>query len=638
MAHCKRSQPGAIMTGLVAMVMSVGLLISGQQVTAPLDAEARAWVANTLEAMSVDEQIGQLIAPSFLSTYTSNDTEEFDALVTLTRDQQVGGFLVFGGRELAPDVLLNPTYGTVTLGQPLSAASLINRLQAVARVPLLVSGDFEAGVGFRIHGGTVFPRAMAFGAASDEQLAYEAGRITAVESLAIGVHVNFAPVVDVNNNARNPVINTRSFGEDPKLVGRLARAYIHGLQDAGMLATVKHFPGHGDTDLDSHVGLPIIPHGRERLQSIEWRPFRDGLAAGAAGVMTAHIVLPALEPEEGLPSTLSRTIVDGVLRNEFGFDGLIFTDSMPMGAIADRWSAEDAAVRAISAGNDVVLHPADVVTAVNGIRAAVASGELSPERIRESVARVLDAKARLGLHRTRFVDLEALSARVGGREHAAVADRISEQAMTLLSDERGDVPLQLPRDAEILYLSVLDRPSGWRIAAPSRTFITELRDRWPNVTAVELSNQTSRQAIDLVRSTADQFDAIITSGFVRTTPRDGGMELAPQIVSLLEQLVRTTEVRGQPYVTVLFGSPYTALALGSTPAILLTYDFYDRAERNAVRALAGESAIGGRLPVTLPNMFPLGHGLDREIRTAERFERASAHGIITDSRRRELAR
>ena len=231
--------------------MSVGLLISGQQVTAPLDAEARAWVANTLEAMSVDEQIGQLIAPSFLSTYTSNDTEEFDALVTLTRDQQVGGFLVFGGRELAPDVLLNPTYGTVTLGQPLSAASLINRLQAVARVPLLVSSDFEAGVGFRIHGGTVFPRAMAFGAASDEQLAYEAGRITAVESLAIGVHVNFAPVVDVNNNARNPVINTRSFGEDPKLVGRLARAYIHGLQDAGMLATVKHFPGHGDTDLPS---------------------------------------------------------------------------------------------------------------------------------------------------------------------------------------------------------------------------------------------------------------------------------------------------------------------------------------------------------------------------------------------------
>ena len=452
------------------------------------------------------------------------------------------------------------------------------------------------------------------------------------------MHVNFAPVVDVNNNARNPVINTRSFGEDPKLVGRLARAYIHGLQDAGMLATVKHFPGHGDTDLDSHVGLPIIPHGRERLQSIEWRPFRDGLAAGAAGVMTAHIVLPALEPEEGLPSTLSRTIVDGVLRNEFGFDGLIFTDSMQMGAIADRWSAEDAAVRAISAGNDVVLHPADVVAAVNGIRAAVASGELSPERIRESVARVLDAKARLGLHRTRFVDLEALSARVGGREHAAVADRISEQAMTLLSDERGDVPLQLPRDAEILYLSVLDRPSGWRIAAPSRTFITELRDRWPNVTAVELSNQTSRQAIDLVRSTADQFDAIITSVFVRTTPRDGGMELAPQIVSLLEQLVRTTEVRGQPYVTVLFGSPYTALALGSTPAILLTYDFYDRAERNAVRALAGESAIGGRLPVTLPNMFPLGHGLDREIRTAERFERASAHGIITDSRRRELAR
>ena len=593
------------------MVVSAGLPIYSQQNASTLDLEARTWVMNTLSTMSVDQQIGQLIMPSLLSTYTGSDTETFDSLVALTREQEVGGFLVFGGRELAPDVLLNPTYGTVTLGQPMSAMSLINRLQKIARVPLIFSSDFEAGVGFRIGGGTVFPRAMAFGAAGDERLAYEAGRITAIESRSIGVHVNFAPVVDVNNNPRNPVINTRSFGEDPALVGRLASAYIRGTHDGGMLATVKHFPGHGDTDIDSHVGLPIIPHGRERLQLLEWSPFRDSIAAGVDGVMTAHIVLPMLEPEEGVPSTLSRTVVEGVLRDEFNFDGLIFTDSMQMGAISNQWSTEDAAVRAILAGNDIVLHPADAVAAINGIRAAVEAGQVSLERIRESVTRVLEMKARLGLHRNRFVDSERLPERVGGREHGSVADRVSEQAMTLLSDSRGDIPFRLSRDATILYLSVLDRPSGWRIGAPSRTFIAELRDRWPNVTAVEISNQTSRQAIDLLRSTSGQFDAIVASVFVRTTPRDGGMDLAPSLVSLLERLGSMTEGRHQPYAVILFGSPYTALALPSVPALLLTYDFYDRAERNAVRALAGESRIGGRLPVSLPEMFPRGHGLER---------------------------
>ena len=600
-----------MLTAAAALLLSGVLLASGQLTGPSLSPDAEAWAARTLDAMTLDERIGQLITPSFMSTYTSSDTEVFDALVGLTRDQHVGGFLVFGGREPAPDVLLNPTYGSVTLGRPLAAASLINRLQRVARVPLLLSSDFEAGVGFRIAGGTVFPRAMAFGAAGDEQLAYDAARITAIESRAIGVHVNFAPVVDVNNNARNPVINTRSFGEDPAAVGRLAAAYVRGLRAGGVLATVKHFPGHGDTDVDSHVGLPVIPYGRERLQTIEWPPFRDGIAAGADGVMMAHIVLPAFEAEAGIPSTLSRAVVDGVLRGELGFDGLVFTDSMQMGAVADRWSSGEAAVLALAAGNDVVLHPADAIAAFDGVRDAVARGELSAERIRESASRVLRAKARLGLHRTRLVDLEELPLRVGGREHAAVADRVSERAMTLLTDVRGDVPLRLSRDAEILYLSVLDRPSGWRIASPSRTFIAELRDRWPNVTSVELSSQTSRQAIELVRSTADRYEAIIASVFVRTTPRDGGMDLSEPLVSLLNRLASMTEARSQPYVAVLFGSPYTALALGAVPALLLTYDFYDRSERNAVRALAGETPIRGRLPVALPGMFPLGHGLER---------------------------
>ena len=583
-----------------------------------LDREAEGWVARTLDGMTLSEQIGQLITPSFFSNYTSSDSDTYDELVRFVHEQHVGGFLVFGGREPAPRVLLNPTYGSVTLGQPLAAASLLNRLQAITRVPLLNAADFEAGVGFRLDGATVFPRAMAFGAAGDEQLAFEAGRITAVEARAIGIHLNFAPVVDVNNNPQNPVINTRSFGEDPAKVGALAAAYVRGLHAGGMLATIKHFPGHGDTDVDSHVGLPIITHPRERLRRVEWPPFRDGIAAGADAVMTGHIVLPALEPTAGVPATLSRAVVDGGIRQELGFDGLIYTDGMQMGAVTELMSAGEAAARAIAAGNDVVLHSPDPAAAFDAIRSAVERNEIDAGQIRASAERVLRAKARVNLHRTRTVNLQAIPTIVGGRTHAAVAERVSQRAVTLIADERNEIPLRLSRQARVLYLSVLDRPSGWRIAAPSRTFIPELQERWPNVTAVELSSQTPPAAIELVRSTAARYDAIIASIFVRTTPRPGGMDLAPPVAALLEQLIGATAARGQPYAVVLFGSPYTAVALPDLPAVMLTYDFYDRAERSAVRALAGEVPIRGRLPVALADLFPVGHGLDRTALTPER--------------------
>src|SRR5438045_4343570 len=246
-----------------------------------LDADGERWVAATLRKMTLDDKVGQLLVSSFGSDYLSTDSREYDALVTAIHEYRIGGFHVFGGAERTPDVLLDANYGSVTLGQPLAAASLLNRLQSIAPYPLLNSADFETGAGFRLEGATAFPRNMAFGAAGDEKLAYEAGRITAIESRAIGVQVNFAPVVDVNNNPRNPVINTRSYGEDPALVGRLGSAYVRGLQSAGVSATLKHFPGHGDTDVDSHLGLPIIKQPRERLEQTELPPFRAGIAAGA---------------------------------------------------------------------------------------------------------------------------------------------------------------------------------------------------------------------------------------------------------------------------------------------------------------------------------------------------------------------
>jgi beta-N-acetylhexosaminidase len=427
----------------------------------------------------------------------------------------------------------------------------------------------------------------------------------------MGVHVNFAPVVDVNNNARNPVINTRSYGEDPARVAALANAYARGLREAGMLATLKHFPGHGDTDVDSHLGLPVIKHPRERLEQVELAPFRAGIAAGADAIMTGHIELPALDPTAGMPTTLSRPAVTSLLRGELGFDGLIYTDSMGMHAVSKVWSPGEAAVRAVQAGNDIVLHSPDDAEAFRAIRAAIDAGEIDRAQVDASVMRILRAKASLGLHRQKEVDLSKVPALVGGRAHQALADEVSQRSITLVKDERNQVPLRVPRDASVLYLSVLDYPAGWGIAAPSRTFIPELRKRWPNVTAVELSDRTTAAELELVRAMASRFDAIVVSVFVRTASFSGRMDLAGPVMQLLNDLARTTAGTNVPMVATFFGNPYVAMFLPDLPAALLTYDFYDRPEASAVRAIAGEAPIGGKLPIVLPEMYPVGHGLER---------------------------
>jgi beta-N-acetylhexosaminidase len=598
-----------LLTPLALVAAALVAASAAQHPVNPLsvDRDGERWVQQTMKQMTLDEKVGQLIVSSFQTNFMSTDSDAFDELVKAVHEQHVGGFHLFGAAEPVPGVLLNPTYGPVTLGQPLEAASIVNRLQAIAKVPLLNTADFETGAGFRIMGATQFPRLMAFGAAGDERLAHEAGRITAVESRALGVHVNFAPVVDVNNNPRNPVINTRSYGEDPALVGRLAAAYVRGLQSAGMMATLKHFPGHGDTDVDSHIGLPVITHPRERFERMELPPFRDGIAAGAAAVMTGHIVMPALDPEPNLPTTLSEPIVTGLLRDELKFEGLVYTDSMGMAGVAATHSPGEAAVAAFKAGNDVILHSPDDAAAFAAIRDAVKSGEIPESRLNESVERILRAKARAGLHRTRQVNLDAISNIVGTRAHQAVADEVSRRSITLLKDDRGVVPLKLPRDASILYLSVLDFPTGWRIGAPSRTFAPELRRRWPGTTAIELSDRTTPSELELVRAMAPRYDAIVASVFVRAGSASGRMDLAPALQRLLQDLGR----RDRPMVTIFFGNPYVATFVPELPAMMFTYDFYDRAERSAIRALVGEAPITGRLPIVLPGLAETGAGLDR---------------------------
>jgi beta-N-acetylhexosaminidase len=577
---------------------------------APLDRDAQQWVERTLTALTTEQMVGQLLMPRFSSVYTSSDSDAYDALTRLVHEAHVGGIIGFGGEEPVPQVLLNPTYGPIVLGEPLAMASMLNRLQAIAKVPLLTASDFEWGVGMRIAGGTKFPRAMAFGAAGDEQLAFEAGRITATEGRTLGVHVNFAPVADVNNNPRNPVINIRSFGEDPARVGALAAAWTRGLQEGGMLATLKHFPGHGDTSVDSHLGLPLIEHPRARLEAVEVAAFRPGLTAGAAAVMVAHIELPALDPARG-PATFSAPVVSGLLREQLGFQGLIFTDSMLMDGVARLGTSAENAVKAVLAGNDMVLDSPDTLEAFHGLKAAVESGVIPRARLEASVRRILSAKAKLGLHKTRAVTLDSLPAIVGGRRHAQVARQVSERALTLIKDDRASVPLRLPAGASVLYLSVLDYPRGWRIAAPSRTLLPALRARWPNLQSIEVSDATTPNELALVRAMAPRFDAIIAGVFVRASSGTNRLDLAAPVAALLQDLARSSGRTNQPFVAAFFGSPYAPMAVPDVPAMLLTFDFSDVAEESAVKAIAGEIAIRGTLPIALPGMLPLGHGLTR---------------------------
>ncbi|HXH07216.1 MAG TPA: glycoside hydrolase family 3 N-terminal domain-containing protein [Vicinamibacterales bacterium] len=597
---------------------AAGLWLSAAALGGPaLDRAAERWVRETLRRLTLDEKIGQLLVPSLNSSFTSVDSEEFERLRHLVHDLHIGGIHVFGGGESVANLILSPAYGSSGLarkGDPYVAAALLNRLQRESKVPLLATADFEGGVGYILDGGTRLPRAMALAAAGDPDLAYQAGRLSAGEGRALGVHVDFYPVVDVNNNPRNPIINIRSFGEDPRRVGELAQAYIRGIHDGGMLATAKHFPGHGDTSTDTHLALPTLDFARERLDRIELPPFRAAIAAGVDAVMSSHIALPALDPttlpggsRTGVPATLSRPILTGLLRGELDFDGLIFTDSMSMYAISRNLPPDRAAAMAVAAGADCVLHSPDNDLAFQGIKAAVERGEIAVAQIERSVERLLRAKARLGLHRRRETDLAAIDVDVGGRTRGELADRLASRAITLVRDDRQLVPLTVPRTARLLYLSVIDYGTGWREGAPSRTFLPELRRRWPEVTAVEISDRTTAEEFDLVRALARHVDAVVASIFVRIASYSGRMDLSPAQIALLDWLA----AQPQPLVTVVFGNPYIVSALPRLPAVLLTYEFYDGAERAAVRALAGETPVGGRLPISIPGLFEAGHGLTR---------------------------
>ncbi len=409
--------------------------------------DAQVWVEETLASMSLRQQIAQLIIQWLPGSYASTNSDEFMEWAGWIQNDQIGGIYL-------------------SIGLPHSYAAKINELQDLSTVPLLVTSDFEnGGPGMRINhsyalpsllpqgGGTSFPPTMAFGAIGDADIVQEFARITAVEAKALGVSLNFAPVLDVNNNPNNPVINTRSFGEDPSEVARLGAAYIEGAHQGGLLVTAKHFPGHGDTDTDSHIGLPVINAGLDRLRNLELIPFEEAVDAGVDAVMTAHIALSEQNGSGSLPATLNPRFMEGLLREEMGFNGLLFTDALTMGALAAQYGTGELAVLAVEAGNDVLLMPSDIGETIDAIHSAVETGRIASERIESSVRRILGTKARIGLHQSRTVDLNAVDEIVGRQEHLDFAALTAERSLTLLRDEDHVIPVESGETLNVFSLT-----------------------------------------------------------------------------------------------------------------------------------------------------------------------------------------
>ena len=537
-------------------------------------------VDSLLARLTVRQQVGQLVIPWLSGSYTALDDSLFQIAARWADSLEVGGLII-------------------SVGSPFDIAAKLNALQQRSRLPLLVSADLEWGAAMRVVGATAFPQIMAVGATGDPHDAYTIGAAAAVEGRAVGIHVNFAPDADVNNNPANPIINIRSFGEDPRTVSRLVAEYVRGLHEHGMLATLKHFPGHGDTQTDSHIGLPVIAAGYARLDSVELVPFRAGIAAGADVVMSAHIAFPALTGSNE-PGTLSAAVLTGLLRDSLRFPGLVATDALTMGAIVAKYGAGEATVRAFLAGSDLLLMPADPDSAVRAMTAAVATGRVTSERLAQSVRRVLEIKRRLGLFERRTVALDSIPPVVGSKRFQEAANDVAVRSLTLVRDVGGRLHALRAHRGRVALIAYADEASS----GIGQLLTDLLRQGGDTVEYFRLWPMSGTLSYDTARATIARAPATVFVANVRPISGKGNIALPDS----LAQLITVTDA-ARPTVLVSLGSPYL---LNQTPAVrsyLIAWSGVRASERAVALALLGRVPIGGHLPARIPPDYPLGWGV-----------------------------
>src|SRR6266478_2527837 len=589
MAHSARSQNRGTSAKKSAAKASTAASTNTAKKLSPA---ASAWVESTLRKMTVDEKIGQLLFTTYHGSFTSTDAAAYQQILHDVNDLHVGGFI-------------NITHGSplgIVKSQAYPTAVLNNQLQSKSKLPLLIGADFERGTAMRLDEGTSFPTAMALAAGGNLKDAYTMGKITALEARAVGVHWIYAPDADVNNNPGNPIINTRSFGENPERVAQFVSEFIRGVQENGGLATAKHFPGHGDTAADSHIDLPVIRADRARLDSLELVPFRAAISMHVDSIMTGHLNVPALEPDPNTPATLSHNILSDVLRKQLGFQGLVVTDAMDMGGITVRYAPGEAAVRAFVAGADCLLMPPVPDAAFEALQAAVKSGRISKERLDASVRRILQAKARIGLNANRLVEVNAINKKFGSAEWQKEAQEISDGGVTLLRDTPHRLPLDATKPSRALLLAFYADPEPY----PGEDLERELRSRFDSVTALRADTRFVNASI-LKLPPPDSYDVAILALFVRVSDRKGNVDVPAEQAALAEQIYKT----GKPVVTLGFGSPYLIERFPQAETWLAAFGISDVAQISVARALFGEIPARGKLPVTIPGVnLKAGFGME----------------------------
>ena len=548
-------------------------------------------VRRWMHGMTLRDEVAQLVFIPFYNEAPNSRTRAYRAFMRLIRETKVGGL-----------ILLNPPNSRATIkAEPYALAAFLNRMQRMARVPLLVGADFERGASMRVDAVTVFPHAMAFGATGNPDFTRLEGEVTAKQARALGVQWVYYPDADVNNNPDNPIINIRSFGENPQDVAAHVKAFIEGAhsdQKNYLLTTAKHFPGHGDTSVDTHLNLATITADLDRLQRVELVPFKVAIEARVDSIMTAHIAVPALAPPD-IPATLSPAILTSLLRDQLGFKGIVTTDSLQMGGVAQGFSTGDAAVRAIEAGADTLLMPLDPDAAIRAVVAAVNSGRLKRARIEQSVAKILAAKERVGLDRKRVVDLDGIADVVNSPEDNQRAQEIANRAVTLVRNNDNLVPLA---NAQAACFVVMPET---RYSVEGFAFTQEVRKRAPTATIASFDPSTQPEAIDAGLANLQSCPMYVIAAYSSVMSGRGAVGLAGE----LPRAVQTLAGAGKPVVLAAMGNPYLLRNFSNVTAYLTTFSTVPPSEIAAVKALWGEIAISGHLPVTIPDLAKFGDGI-----------------------------
>lgn len=531
------------------------------------------WVESTLSRMTLEEKAGQMVFPNVYGVYLSDDSPEYQRLEYLVKEKKVGG-LIFFSSELYEQAILT------------------NKMQRLAKIPLLIAADYEHGVSMRIEGTTPFPNVMALGAADDENLTYEMARVIAEEGRAIGVHQNYAPVSDVNNNPDNPIINVRSFGETPELVARHSNAFIRGLQEKNMIATSKHFPGHGNTSVDSHLDLPVLKSSKDELMQIELSPFKSNIENGVMSIMVGHLAVPSIEGDSGIPASLSKKIITDLLKETFGFSGLIVTDAMNMHGVTNYFSTAEATIRAIKAGHDCILFPDNPEEAIDAIIRAVKVGELDESRLDYSVRKILMAKKWLGLDKNRFVDIDKISSVVGKEEHQNLARKIARKSITLLKNKNNLLPLSQNPEIKYSHFIISDTQNE----SDGDLFDKNLKLRIPQLQTFRILLKSDKDDYNNALNLAQQSDILIISVYLRVRSYQGTIGLKQEQAELIYSFLKMNK----PIVMISHGNPYVLSEFPDVDAYLNIYGDSKFSEIAAVEALFGEISIEAKSPISIP--------------------------------------